>query len=242
MPFFSPGRTEGPNVDPRSSYSQTFFPFFPFPCFKPVARLSFYCTKQLRRSVITGASGQSKRSWRHSHSRAGGGTTRVRPRDPGCRPPNPEPHKQQPKENSSGYFRPSSHSLSRSLLAPRPELFISSSTRRIPEKRDKMEAPISEAALNARRKAVVLKGFPLLALTFQTLGTSPIVSTPLPRDLVVSWSHPPFRDHLFGYWHCQHPRLFMKPQVPLMFYSSLPSMCLMVFGKAPHRRRMSLAV
>ena len=33
-----------------------------------------------------------------------------------------------------------------------------------------MEAPITEDKFNARRKAVVLKGFPLFALSFQTLG------------------------------------------------------------------------
>ena len=39
-----------------------------------------------------------------------------------------------------------------------------------------MESPISEDKLNARRKAVVLNGFPLLALAFQTLGVlAPIV-------------------------------------------------------------------
>ena len=34
----------------------------------------------------------------------------------------------------------------------------------------KMESPMTEDKLNARRKAVVLNGFPLLALSFQTLG------------------------------------------------------------------------
>ena len=37
-------------------------------------------------------------------------------------------------------------------------------------KGEKMEAPFAEDKLNARRQAVVLKGLPLLALMFQTLG------------------------------------------------------------------------
>ena len=41
-----------------------------------------------------------------------------------------------------------------------------------------MEAPITEEELNAKRKAIVLKGLPLLALSFQTLGVFPIVLTP----------------------------------------------------------------
>ena len=50
-----------------------------------------------------------------------------------------------------------------------------------------MESPISEDMLNARRKAVVLNGLPLLGLAFQTLGMcAPIPIVPASGDHVVS--------------------------------------------------------
>lgn len=42
-----------------------------------------------------------------------------------------------------------------------------------------MEAPITEDKFNARRKAVVLKGFPLFALSFQTLGMPHLFQPPI---------------------------------------------------------------
>jgi hypothetical protein len=56
-----------------------------------------------------------------------------------------------------------------------------------------MDPSITEEGLNARRKAVVLKGFPLLALSFQTLGMlrSLQSSTILPSHATVQASSTP---------------------------------------------------
>ena len=43
-----------------------------------------------------------------------------------------------------------------------------------------MEALVTQEKLNTRREALVLKGFPLLALSFQTLGVFLIVPTSQP--------------------------------------------------------------
>lgn len=142
---------------------------------------------------------QSKRCWRHSrfattqhtHTPA---VSRVRRKDPGCRPPTtPQPKPlwewnrgtvlfRAPPEKTS--YRDLVHTFSPTFSSsPVVGLFISPETAP-PGKREIMEAPISEEKLNARRKAIVLKGLPLLALSFQTLGTPPIVSTPP----VILWS------------------------------------------------------
>ena len=62
-----------------------------------------------------------------------------------------------------------------------------------------MEAPIPEDKLNTRRKAVVLKGFPLLALSFQTLGMLCLFQPPTILEL-----HAMFRYCLLRYWHSEH--------------------------------------
>ena len=124
---------------------------------------------------------------------------------------------------STGYLGPRSLTFSLPLPLPLPLPFPFPSRRSV--RVGKMEASFT---LNTRREAVVLTGLPLLALSFQTLGTSSII--PTSPDLVIS---PPFRDYLFRYWHCQHISLFTKVP-PLISCFSLPSTCSMVSGHRPH--------
>ena len=107
------------------------------------------------------------------------------------------------------------------------------------ERKEQMESPISEDKLNARRKAVVLNGFPLLALAFQTLGVCSLRSF---QPHTITSSHTPFRHYLLRYWHRQHSRLFITFHVPLISLPSLLSTSSMVSGKPPHPLRTSLVV
>jgi hypothetical protein len=106
------------------------------------------------------------------------------------------------------------------------------------EKREKMEATSTATNFNveARREAVVLTGFPLVALAFQTLGMFSFIPT--------TCSHELCRDHLFRYRHRQH-RPLHKASRSADFCSSLLSTCSMVSGQRrdhPHPLRMSLVV
>jgi hypothetical protein len=165
---------------------------------------------------------------------AGGGVSEIE--DPGCRPSKHFMHGYLglPTAHSPFHSHFLSHFLSHSRLftsSPRPR------REKNKRKQEKMEALPHEDQLNARRKAVVLNGFPLLALSFQTLGISRFLPSP-----TILRSHGGFRDYLFRYWHCQHCRLPKRLQVPLMSYSSLPSTCSMVSGQPPLPLRTLLVV
>jgi hypothetical protein len=61
---------------------------------------------------------------------------------------------------------------------PRSGLFTPSRRRVGKTDREKMETPLSHDKFNARRQAVVVKGLPLLALAFQTLGMFAMIPAP----------------------------------------------------------------
>ena len=143
----------------------------------------------------------------------GGGASEAqsRPKDPGCRPPATE-------TLALGYLALSPIVLSSpSLPLPPTPLPLSRLRLRAVDdggfQTNKMESPMSENKINARRKAVVLNGFPLLALSFQTLGMLPLLQPP---GLHQYQSHAMFRHYLLRYWHSQHCHLLTRLQVPLI--------------------------
>ena len=75
--------------------------------------------------------------------------------------------------------------ISPTLIVPStlPPAHPGSSSRSSKRRVGKMEASLAEHQLNARRKAVVLTGLPLLGLSFQTLGR--FSSIPTPYDLAI---------------------------------------------------------